>query len=158
MGPKRLGLLLIEVFCAVAASHAYGALEGKDGLQFAISGWLRFETFSSSTSRSASLFSDTNSCGTNRTKVDFDKSRIRSRTLQLRSIACKQFFRSAQPMFLLAMEGVLHVFRFFCLTVSKAEAISYPSNRLRPHHRLFTTMALSSAEASTIRFRTVSSW
>jgi hypothetical protein len=29
VGPKRLGLLLIEVFCAVAASHAYGAPEGK---------------------------------------------------------------------------------------------------------------------------------
>jgi hypothetical protein len=29
VGPKRLGLLLIEVFCAVAALHAYRAAEGK---------------------------------------------------------------------------------------------------------------------------------
>jgi hypothetical protein len=29
VGPKRLGRLLIEVFCAVAALHAYRAAEGK---------------------------------------------------------------------------------------------------------------------------------
>jgi hypothetical protein len=158
VGPKRLGLLLIEVFCAVAASHAYGAPEGKR--------WAAIRNQWMAEIRDVFIVNFSvgiAALGYELMWNQSNQSRFRQvedslSNLQLRSIACKQFFRSAQPMFLLAMEGVLHVFRFFCLTVSKAEAISYPSNRLRPHHRLFTTMALSSAEASTIRFRTVSSW
>jgi hypothetical protein len=46
----------------------------------------------------------------------------------------------------------LSVFRFFCLKVSRAGAISYLTNRSRPHHLLFTITALLSAKALTIRF------
>jgi hypothetical protein len=155
LGSKRLFcLLLIWVFCAIAALRAYRASENK-----------RWATIRNQwTSEIRDVFIVIFLVGVAVFGYEFmNQSRLRqvedslSNHLALFNPISTIFPVGPTNVFP-AMAVAPSVFRFFGLKVSQAGAISYLSNRWRPHHRLFTSTALPSAKASTIQFRTVLSW
>jgi hypothetical protein len=155
---RLLGLLLIEVFCAVAASRAYRAPANRRWAAIR-SQWMSEirDVFIVIFSVGVAVF------GYELMWNQPNHSRLRqaedSRSNPL------VFFNRVRTVF---PAGPTDVFsrngsRPICVQVIlprgfQAGAISYLSNQWRPHHRLFTPTALPSAEALTIQFRTVLSW
>lgn len=137
---RRFVLLLMEAFCAVVALRAYRAPQAKRWAAIR-SQWMFVirDVFIAFFSIGVVVFGYElmwNQPNQSRPR-QFAESGSNPLVLFNR---IQQVFRSAQTRFFSPMAAAgPSVWRFVCLTVSRAEAISYLSNRWRRLHRLFTS-------------------